>query len=75
MIPEHIVKQYQQYCNETGFKPFESSMMLRILDACSAMVRKSLQGPDYTAADGVKGFDDLLNILDRLGSVVLTKTF
>ena len=67
MIPQHIVKQYEQYCDETGFKPFGSSTMLRILDACSATVRKSLQGLDYTAAEGVKGFDDLLNILDRLG--------
>ena len=39
----------------------------RILDACSATVRKSLQVLDYIAADGAKGFDDLLSILDRLG--------
>ena len=65
MIPQRIVKQYEQYCDETGFKPFRSSTMLRILDACSATVRKSLQGLDYIAAEGAKGFDDLLNILDR----------
>ena len=41
--------------------------MLRILDAFSATVRKSLQGLDNIAAEGAKGFDDLLNILDRLG--------
>ena len=75
MIPQRIVKQYEQYCDETGFKPFGSSTMLRILDAFSATVGKSLQGLDYIAAEGAKGFDDLLNILDRLGNVVLTKTF
>ena len=67
MTPQRIVKQYEQYCDETGFKPFGSSMMLRILDACSATMRKSLQGLDYIATEGAKGFDDLLNILDRLG--------
>ena len=67
MIPQRIVKQYVQYCDETGFKPFGSSTMLRILDACSATVRKSLQGLDYIAAEGAKGFDDLICILDRLG--------
>ena len=41
--------------------------MLRILDACSATVRKSLQGLDYIAAEEAKGFDVLLNISDHLG--------
>ena len=41
--------------------------MLRILSACTATVRKSLQGLDYIAAEGAKAFDDLISILDRLG--------
>ena len=32
--------------------------MQRVLSACAATVRKYLQGLDYMAADGVKGFDD-----------------
>ena len=67
MIPQRIVKQYLQYCNETDFKPFGSSTMLRILSCCSATVRKSLQGLDYIAAEGAKAFDDLHRMLDRLG--------
>lgn len=67
MIPQRIVKQYEQYCSETNYKPFGSSTMLRILSCCSATVRKSLQGLDYIAAEGAKGFEDLHRILDRLG--------
>ena len=67
MIPQRIVKQYMQYCYGTNFKPFSPSTMLRILCCCSATVRKSLQGLDYIAAEGAKGFDDLHRILDRLG--------
>ena len=42
MIPHRIVRQYQQYCEETNFKPFSSNTMLRILSACSATVRAGL---------------------------------
>ena len=47
--------------------------MLRILSCCSATVRKSLQGLDYIAAEGAKGFDDLHSILDRLGEYGLER--
>ena len=72
MIPQRIVKQYMQYCYETNFKPFSPSTRLRIL-SCSATVRKSLQGLDYIAAGGAKGFDDLQRILDRLGEYSLRR--
>ena len=55
MIPSRLVRQYQVYCKETEFKPFGAATMLRILSACSATVRKSLQGLDYMAAAGAKG--------------------
>lgn len=51
-IPSRLVRQYQAYCEETGFKPFGAATMLRILCTCSATVRKSLQGLDDTAAAG-----------------------
>lgn len=73
MIPSRLVKQYQAYCEETGFKPFGAATMLRILSACSATVRKSLQGLDYTAAAGAKGFDDLCILIERLEDKGLTK--
>ena len=68
MIPERIVAQYTQYCEEVKFKPFSRSTMLRILSSCTATVRKSLQGLDYIAADGGKAFDDLIAILPKLRS-------
>ena len=40
--------------------------MLRVLSACAATVRKFLQGLDYIAADGAKGFDDVSFIMERL---------
>ena len=66
MIPQRVVRQYQQYCQETGFKPFGSQTMLRILSVCCASVRKSLQGLDYIAAEGAKAFDDLCHVVERL---------
>lgn len=46
LIPEQTVRQYQRYCAETSFQPLSRSTFLRILSACSASVRKSLQGLD-----------------------------
>ena len=66
MVPSRLVRQYQAYCDETGFSPFGEATMLRILSACSATVRTSLQGLDYIAADGAKGFDDLCNVVKCL---------
>ena len=66
MILQRIVRQYQQYCEETDFKPFRPTTMLRILSACCATVRKSLQGLDYIAAAGEKAFDDLCHVIARI---------
>ena len=74
MIPSRLVKQYQSYCNETRFQPFGAATMLRVLSACSATVRKSLQGLDYTAAAGAKGFDDLCRMISRLEETGLPKS-
>lgn len=66
MIPERIMKQYEQYCNETNFVHFCKSTMQRILSSCTASVRKSLQGLDYISADGSKAFDDLISLTGKL---------
>ena len=66
MIPNRLVKQYQAYCEETYFTPFSPATMLRVLSACAATVRKSLQGLDYVAADGAKGFEDLCVMVENL---------
>ena len=68
IIPQRIVQQYQQYCQESNFQPFGSSTMLRILSCCTATVRQSLQGLDYFAAEGAQAFDDLCGLLDRVES-------
>ena len=68
MIPNRLVKQYQAYCEETKFTPFSSATMLRVLSACAATVRKSLQGLDYMyiVADCTKGFEDLCVVVENL---------
>ena len=68
IIPESIVKQYQSYCKETDFQPMSRSTLCRIMKVCSATVRKSLQGLDYVPADGVQAFDDLVEVVQKLGS-------
>ena len=66
MIPQLILLQYQELCKESGFQPFSRNTALRILSACGATIRKSLQGLDYIAADGAKAFDDLCKLVERL---------
>ncbi len=67
MIPEQVVRQYESYCNETGFAPMSRSTLCRVLSVCSASVRKSLQGLDYFSAEGAKAFEDLEAIVEKLG--------
>ena len=43
--------------------------LCRILNVRSATVRKSIQGIDYVAAEGAKAFDDLEDIVERLGDI------
>ena len=47
LVPESIVKQYLAYSRESGFTTLSRTILLRILNVCSASVRKSLQGLDY----------------------------
>ena len=65
LIPERITQQYYQLCEETGFTPMSKST-LRVLDAWSASVRKSLQGLDNFSAQGSNAFDDLCETVDRI---------
>ena len=66
MIPERIVQQYQQYCYEANFMTMSKRTLQRILDVCSASVRKSLQGLDNFSAQGSQAFDDLAKLTDSL---------
>ena len=66
MILERIVQQYQQYCYETNFTTMSKRTLQRILDVCSASVRKLLQGLDNFSAQGSQDFDDLAKLTDNL---------
>jgi hypothetical protein len=67
MIPAQIVKQYKSHCDESGFSPISRSTLCRILNVCSASVRKSLQGLDNFSAEGTKAFEELQEIIEKLG--------
>ena len=67
LIPEQVVQQYHSYCQETEFDPMSHSSLCRILNVCSASIRKSLQGLDYFTADAAKAFDDVQEIIQKLG--------
>ena len=43
--------------------------MLRILSACTASVRTSLQGLDYFASDGSKAFEDLTQMTKSVSAL------
>ena len=65
-IPEHIVRQYQGYCEDIGFVPMSRSTLLRVVNVCAASTRKSLQGLDYFSASGAEAFDELQKVVDKL---------
>ena len=67
MIPEMVVKQYLAFCDESSFKPLSHSTLLRILSVCSASTRKSLQGLDYVSSAGAQAFEDLADVVEKLG--------
>lgn len=50
---------------------FSERPMLRVLDKCKASTRKSLQGLDYFAADGMRSFKELESLVHRLGELSL----
>ena len=67
VLPSRLIKQYNQYCSEEDYTPLSTRTLFRILsEACVASVRKSLQGLDSYAAEGGRGFDDLVSLLFTL---------
>ena len=67
IIPEHIVLQYVSYCRDTGFTQMSRSTLCKVLKVCSASTRKSLQGLDYVSAAGAKAFEDLEEVIEKIG--------
>lgn len=75
LIPERITQQYFQLCAETEFTPMSKRTLLRVLDACSASVRKSLQGLDNFYAQGSNAFDGLCETVDRIAEQVKSQAW
>ena len=75
MIPETIVKQYLAYAEESNFTPLSRRTLLNILSVCAASTRKSLQGLDYISSAGAQAFEDLTNVLERLGDHLMGMTW
>ena len=67
MIPERVVRQYLTFCDESNFKPLSRSTLLRILTVCPASTRKSLHGLDYVSSSGAQAFEDLADVVEKLG--------
>ena len=49
--------------------------LLRVLDARSASVRKSLQGLDNFSAQGTKALEDLCETVDRIADQAKSQTW
>ena len=75
LIPETIVKQYLAYAEETNFTPLSRRTLLNILSVCAASTRKSLQGLDYISSAGAQAFEDLINVVERLGDHLMGMTW
>ena len=75
MVPESIVKQHLAYSSESGFTTLSRSTLLRILNVCSASVRKSLQGLAYISCAGSQTFDDLHDVVNRLDDSFMGMTW
>ncbi len=70
------VAQYLKYCKDEHFnKPLSRSTLFRILEVREASQRKSLQGLDNTAAEGMTAFQTLRSITNQLGEVGCSKTW
>ena len=74
MVPESIVKKYLAYSHECVFTALRRRSLLRIVHVCSASVRRSLQGLGYISCAGSQGFDDLCDVVNKLGDSFMGMT-
>ena len=61
-----MFEQYLEYCKEQCYEPLSRSTLFKILEVRETSQRKSLQGLDNTAADGVVGFQTLKKLVETL---------
>ena len=62
-----IFRQYLAYSEECNFKLLSRRALLNVLSVCSTSVYRSLQGLDYISSAGAQAFDDLCDVVQRLG--------
>ena len=68
MIPERVVKQYLAYCDESGFKPLSRST-LAYPSCLSCLYSKITARPRLLSSAGPQAFEDLIDIVERIGNV------
>ena len=69
-VRSRVIDQYLQYCKENEFNQEASHRLyMRILEAVDPNIRKSMKGLDNYAAEGAKGFEDLIKVLSVMESV------
>ena len=66
LIPSRIIKQYRSYCESVAFEPYSERTLFRILEACYASKKVSLQGLNYIATEDAEAFDQLKSIVNVL---------
>ncbi|KAK3109197.1 hypothetical protein FSP39_025224 [Pinctada imbricata] len=66
LAPTSLITQYISHCEFEGVEPLGNSTLYKILNDCSASVRKSIEGLDYYVAEGGRAFVDLEEILTNL---------
>ena len=64
-----MINQYLQYCEEEAFLPLSTRTLSTILEVREASQRRSLQGLDNIATDGVAAFETLEKVIDELNSL------
>ncbi|XP_063435730.1 uncharacterized protein LOC134716650 [Mytilus trossulus] len=66
LAPSLLITQYTQYCEAVDIKSLGSLTLYKILNDCSASVRKCIEGLRYYVAEGGRSFLDLENIIEKL---------
>ncbi|XP_061190254.1 uncharacterized protein LOC133198128 [Saccostrea echinata] len=64
LTPTSVIQQYIALCKEENVKPLGTSTMYKLLDDCSAMLRRSVEGLDNFVMDGCRAFQELESTLD-----------
>ena len=67
MTAKKIIYLYREECCEDGVKPLREHACFRLLEVCSALKQKSLQGFDNMSTTGEEAFETIASIVGNLG--------